>query len=86
MLDKIANLGEGRKLKNLESIAKLVNTFELEVEDLSDGELRGKTGEFRTRLDNGETPDDLMPEAFAVVREGARRTIGRPSSPRSPDT
>jgi preprotein translocase subunit SecA len=77
VLDKIANLGEGRKLKNLESIAKLVNTFELEVEDLSDGELRGKTAEFRTRLDNGETPDDLMPETFAVVREGARRTIGQ---------
>ncbi len=77
MLDKIANLGEGRKLKNLESIAKLVNTFELEVEDLTNDELRGKTTEFRTRIDNGESPDDLMTEAFAVVREGARRTIGQ---------
>ena len=77
VLDKIANLGEGRKLKNLESIAKLVNTFELEVEDLTDNELRGKTTEFRTRIENGESPDDLMTEAFAVVREGARRTIGQ---------
>ena len=77
VLDKIANLGEGRKLKNLESIAKLVNTFELEVEDLTDDELRGKTTEFRTRIESGESPDDLMTEAFAVVREGARRTIGQ---------
>jgi preprotein translocase subunit SecA len=77
VLDKIANLGEGRKLKNLGSIAKLVNTFEPEIEDLSDDELRGKTDEFRLRLDNGEDLDDLVPEAFAVVREGARRTIGQ---------
>jgi preprotein translocase subunit SecA len=77
VLDKIANLGEGRKLKNLGSIAKLVNTFEPEIEELEDEELSAKTAEFRQRLDNGEPLDDLVPEAFAVVREGARRTIGQ---------
>ncbi len=77
VLDKIANLGEGRKLKNLESIAKLVNTFEPEIEELDDDELRGKTAEFQQRSANGESLDELMPEAFAVVREGARRTIGQ---------
>ncbi len=77
ILDKISNIGEGRKLKNLESIAQLVNTFEPEIEDLSDDELRGKTVEFKERAGNGESLDDLLPEAFAVVREGARRTIGQ---------
>ncbi|MEO8476558.1 MAG: preprotein translocase subunit SecA [Actinomycetota bacterium] len=77
LLDKLGNLGEGRKLKNLESIAQLVNTFEPEIEDLGDDELRGKTAEFKERAGNGESLDDLLPEAFAVVREGARRTIGQ---------
>ena len=77
ILDKISNIGEGRKLKNLEAIAQLVNTFEPEIEDLSDDELRGKTAEFKERASNGEPLDDLLPEAFAVVREGARRTIGQ---------
>ena len=77
VLDKIANLGEGRKLKNLESIAKLVNTFEPEIEDLTDDELRAKTEEFKGRVAGGESLEDLLPEAFAVVREGAKRTIGQ---------
>ncbi|MGZ8629436.1 MAG: preprotein translocase subunit SecA [Actinomycetota bacterium] len=77
VLDKISNLGEGRKLKNLESIARLVNTFEPEVEELSDEELKAKTGELRQRADNGESFDDLLPEAFASTREAARRTIGQ---------
>jgi preprotein translocase subunit SecA len=77
VLDKISNIGEGRKLKHLESIAKLANTYEPEVEDLTDDELRGKTAEFRERVGNGESLDDLLPQAFAVVREGARRTIGQ---------
>jgi preprotein translocase subunit SecA len=77
ILDKLSNIGEGRKLKNLESIAQLVNTFEPEIEELGDDELRAKTTEFKERADNGEDLDDLLPEAFAVVREGARRTIGQ---------
>ncbi|MET0801712.1 MAG: preprotein translocase subunit SecA [Actinomycetota bacterium] len=77
VLDKISNLGEGRKLKNLESVTRLVNTFEPEVEDLSDDELQAKTAELKQRADNGESLDDLLPEAFAGVREAARRTIGQ---------
>jgi preprotein translocase subunit SecA len=77
VLEKITSLGEGRKVKTLEAIAKLVNTFEPEIEELSDDELRGKTAEFRERSSNGESLDELLPEAFAVVREGARRTIGQ---------
>jgi preprotein translocase subunit SecA len=77
IIDKLSNLGEGRKLKNLQELASLVNTFEPEVEDLADDELRGKTVELRQRVDNGEELDDLLPEAFAITREGARRTIGQ---------
>jgi preprotein translocase subunit SecA len=77
VLDKISNLGEGRKLKVLQDLAQLVNTFEPEIEELADDELRAKTVGFRERLANGEPLDDLLPEAFAVVREGARRTIGQ---------
>ena len=75
VLDKIANIGEGRKLKNLTDLAKLVNTYEPEVEDLSDDELRENTVVFKERVANGEALDDLLPEAFAAVREAARRTI-----------
>ncbi|MGH2672483.1 MAG: preprotein translocase subunit SecA, partial [Actinomycetota bacterium] len=77
VIQKIATLGEGRKLKRLEDVVGLVNTFEPEAEDLSSEELRGKTREFRRRLADGEALDDLMPEAFAAVREAARRTIGQ---------
>ncbi len=77
VLDKLSNIGEGRKLKTLESIAQLVNTFEPEVEDLGDDELQAKTGELKERATNGESLDDLLPEAFATVREAARRTIGQ---------
>jgi len=77
VLDKITNIGEGRKLKNLQELARLVNTYEPEVDDLTDDDLRAKTAEFRKRVDDGEPLDDLLPEAFAVVREGARRTIGQ---------
>jgi preprotein translocase subunit SecA len=77
VLDKIANIGEGRKLKNLTDLAKLVNTYEPEVEDLSDDELRANTLAFKERVGNGEALDDLLPEAFSAVREAARRTIGQ---------
>jgi preprotein translocase subunit SecA len=77
VLDKISNIGEGRKLKNLQDLARLVNTFEPEIEELSNEELLAKTPEFRHRRQAGESLDDLLPEAFAVVREAARRTIGQ---------
>ena len=77
VLDKIANLGEGRKRKNLESIAQLVLTYEPEFEELSDAELLAKTPEFRERVENGESLDDLLPEAFAAVREASKRSTGK---------
>jgi preprotein translocase subunit SecA len=77
VIQKIATLGEGRKLKRLEDVVALVNTFEPEVEELSDEQLREKSAEFRRRLADGQTLDDILPEAFATVREAARRTIGQ---------
>ena len=76
-LEKIGQLGEGRKLKRLEQLVRIVNTFEPEIEDLTDEQLRGKTEEFRRRSEAGESLDDLLPEAFASVREAARRAIGQ---------
>ena len=73
VLDKISNIGEGRKLKALAELARLVNTYELETEELDDQGLRDRTTAFRERAANGEPLDDLLPEAFAVVRESSRR-------------
>jgi preprotein translocase subunit SecA len=77
VIEKIGEIGEGRRRKRLEQIAVLVNELEAEVEKLSDGELLDKSAEFRSRLSDGETLDDLLPEAFACVREAARRSIGQ---------
>jgi preprotein translocase subunit SecA len=77
LIEKFGNVGEGRRRKELEQIAQLVNTWEPETEELSDEELAHKTVEFRERLENGEPLDDLLPEAFAATREAARRTIGQ---------
>ncbi len=77
VLDKIANLGEGRKRKNLESISQLVLTYEPEFEDLTDAQLLAKTTDFRQRVENGESLDDLLPEAFAAVREASKRSTGK---------
>jgi preprotein translocase subunit SecA len=76
-IDRFSNIGEGRRRKELEQLAKLVNTWEPEIEELSDEDLAHKTVEFRERLANGEPLDDLLPEAFATTREAARRTIGQ---------
>lgn len=77
LLDKILRAGEGRQVKNLEKIAKMVNSHEGEISQLSDQQLRAKTDEFKARLNDGEELDDLLPEAFAVVREAAKRTLGQ---------
>src|SRR3712207_7119639 len=69
-------MGEGRKLKALQQRVATVSALEPEMEELSDSDLRAKTDEFRERLAEGETLDDILPEAFAVVRETARRTLG----------
>ena len=65
-----------RELKRLEKIADQINELEPEMERLSDDDLRGKADEFKKRYENGETIDSMLVEAFAVVREGARRVLG----------
>src|SRR5438270_6921952 len=77
VFNKILHLGEGRKVKALEAIVPEVAAFETEIQKLSDEQLAAKTVEFRNRLDNGEDLDDILPEAFAVVREAARRVLGQ---------
>ena len=76
LLTKILRMGEGRKVKALQQRVETVSALEPEMQKLSDAELREKTDEFRERLAGGETIDDLLSEAFAVVREVSRRTLG----------
>jgi preprotein translocase subunit SecA len=76
LLTKILRMGEGRKVKALQKGVATVSALEPEVEILSDEELRAKTDEFRERLEGGETLDDILYEAFAIVRETSRRTLG----------
>ena len=66
-----------REVRRLQAAVARINAIEPDMEALSDAELRGKTDEFRQRLADGETLDDLLPEAFATVREGAKRTLGQ---------
>ena len=75
MLDKLLRLGEGRMVKRLKGVADYVNTLSDDVEKLSDAELRAKTDEFKKRVADGATLDDLLPEAFAVGREAAWRVL-----------
>ncbi|MDQ3274466.1 MAG: preprotein translocase subunit SecA, partial [Actinomycetota bacterium] len=77
LLDKILRIGEGKIIRQLESVARQVNAIEDDFVAMGDEELRGQTVDFRQRLDNGEPLDDLMPEAFAAVREAAKRTLGQ---------
>jgi preprotein translocase subunit SecA len=77
VLSRLLRAGEGKMLKRLRNIAAHINNLEDEVVDLTDAELREKTNEFRKRFADGETLDELLPEAFAVVREGAKRTLGQ---------
>ena len=77
ILDKILRAGEGKKLKALEGLVPDINARSAEMTALSDDALRGKTAEFRGRIERGESLDDLLVEAFAVVREGATRVIGQ---------
>src|SRR5690348_6238386 len=73
---KILRAGEGRTLKRLEQRVIEVNALEPEYEALSDDQLAAKTIEFRERFDQGEDLDELLPEAFAAVREASKRSIG----------
>jgi len=77
VLDKILRAGEGKTLRRLEGIVRAVNAIEDDFVNLTDEELRALTTEFRERFEAGETLDDLLPEAFATVREAAKRTLGQ---------
>jgi preprotein translocase subunit SecA len=77
ILDKILRAGEGRALKQLEKIAEEVNSHEVTFAAMSDDELRSMTPQFKERLSKGEDLDDILPEAFAVVREASKRTLGQ---------
>ncbi len=74
---KIFGSANDRYIKRLYKIVQQINGFEPSISPLSDEELKAKTDEFRRRLKEGETLDDILPEAFAVVREAAKRTLGQ---------
>ncbi|MGO3886485.1 MAG: preprotein translocase subunit SecA, partial [Mycetocola sp.] len=76
VLEKVLRVGEGRTLRKLQSLTKTVNSLADDFSELTDDELRNETVELRRRYEAGETLDDLLPEAFAAVREAAGRTIG----------
>jgi preprotein translocase subunit SecA len=77
VLDKLLSIGEGKKAKKLQKVADKVIERESWAEGLSDEELKAKTAEFRQRLEDGETVDDIQVEAFAVLREAAWRVLGQ---------
>jgi preprotein translocase subunit SecA len=77
IIDRVLRTGEGKILRRLGRIADQVNLIEEDFEKLSDAELRAMTDEFRQRFADGESLDDLLPEAFATVREAAKRTLGQ---------
>ena len=76
LIEKIFGTHSEREVKRVLPIVDRIEALEPDMEKLSDGDLRGKTDEFKNRLKNGETLDDLLPEAYAVVREAAKRTLG----------
>ncbi len=73
----LAGNSNERELKRIQPAVEAINNLEPQFETLSDAELRAKTDEFKSRLEDGESLDDLLPETFAVVREAAKRTIGQ---------
>ena len=77
LLDKVLRAGEGKAVKQLVKIAQEVNKFENEITSLDDNALRNKTNVFKERYAKGESLDSILPEAFAVVREAAKRTLGQ---------
>src|SRR5689334_25053543 len=77
MVTRALRVGEGRKFKGYEKRAEAINRFEPEMELLGDDELRTEADALRKRAKDGESLDDLLPEAFALAREAARRSIGQ---------
>ncbi|MGB4582411.1 MAG: preprotein translocase subunit SecA [Coriobacteriia bacterium] len=76
LFTKLLTAGEGKQFREYDAIVAQINALEPRIEPLTDDELRGKTAEFRNRVEAGETLDELLPEAFAVVREAAKRSLG----------
>lgn len=76
LMEKIFGDLNAKEVKKIEKIVDRIEAYDEEMQALSDDELRGKTQEFRDRLADGETLDDILPEAFAVCREGAWRSLG----------
>ncbi|MFI6262073.1 preprotein translocase subunit SecA [Micromonospora sp. NPDC051006] len=77
ILEKVLNAGEGRMVRRLKAVANAVSSIEDDYVNLTDDELSGMTEQFKERLADGETLDDLLPEAFAVCREAAARVLGQ---------
>ena len=77
ILERLLRVGEGRTLRRLERITEQVNQLEAGFEELDDDELRGVSDDLRERYEDGESLDDLLPEAFGAVREASRRTLGQ---------
>jgi len=77
IFEKILRAGEGRMVRRLKAVASAVNAIEDNYTELTDAELRALTDSYRERLEEGETLDDLLPEAFATVREAAHRVLGQ---------
>jgi preprotein translocase subunit SecA len=77
IFEKILRAGEGRMVRRLQAIANAVNSLEESYTELTDAELRELTDQYRERLADGESLDDLLPEAFATAREAARRVLGQ---------
>ena len=76
LITKIVGSKNERELKRIKPMVQRINELEVKVNPLSDDELRAKTSEFRERIERGESLDEILPEAFAVVREAAKRTLG----------
>ncbi|MGH3157761.1 MAG: DEAD/DEAH box helicase, partial [Streptosporangiaceae bacterium] len=77
VIDKVLRAGEGRILRRLRNIADQVDSIEEDFAKLTDAELSAMTGQFKERYEQGETLAELLPEAFAVVREAADRVLGQ---------
>ena len=77
LLEKILRTGDKKVLNQLKKYTELVNSLEDTFAEMSDEELRSQTDEFRKRVEDGESLDVLLPEAFAVVREASKRTLGK---------
>src|ERR671936_896176 len=77
MVTRALRVGEGRKFRGYEKRVAAINRFEPEMELLEDSEIRETADALRERAREGESLDDLLPEAFALCREAARRSIGQ---------